>query len=1052
MHRSKDIPKTWLPSRLGGLLFLLVLVLVIPEGWAQTHWSEGMARGHATFADTREAFEAAQPSFPETRSCGEKPFRRWAWWMEERGAASTEIPPTAWWEQTASRRSTLVLNNAATSQAVWRYIGPVEDDDVPVHGGAGRINALEVLEGLPDTWWACAPAGGLWRSENAGESWSVFGIDALAPLGASDVWVNPDNAEHVWLATGDGNGGDTYSIGVLETLDGGQTWQPLELAFSPDQGRRIYKVDRHPTLDHVFWVATDLGLFVSEDSGSTFDLRSSGNVRDFVWMSDSIAVLAVQNEGLLRTVDAGQTWGEVILPEDLASIGRIQVAAESFGEAGTRDTVYAVAGHYFQQNFLGLWRSTDAGLTWEALATRESGPNMLGYTISGADFAGQAFWDLCLEVDPQNAQHVVVGGVNVWESTDGGVHWNCPLHWQGADEALYTHADQHDLVFLPNGDLLIANDGGVFQWRTSSTCEDKSAGLQITQGYALGLDALNPAQYLVGTQDNGTFYATPHATSRILDGDGFHCFVDTAVADRLYASAYYGLLYRSDDGGRSMTGIADYFQPSGPNELGAWQTPFQLHPGVPGRIVAAKKSLHFSDDGGDSWETWDGMGTVRSTALALHPVETEVALVAKNSALYWKGIGSGDFVSVPGLPGHHIGDVAISRENPLTWMVAFADYEENAQVWRTEDAGAHWDNISSGLPALPVHRLLELDNGDWWVGSDMGVHKWDQEQNEWEDMGTGLPLAPVVDLVQDLLLNRVVASTYGRGIWAVGLEDAPAAKGVVVGLDAPSTQCLNMLQGTPWIHNAGTDTLWAVPLEVIAESPWSGLATTTMVASFPQGLAPGTQGQGGGFLLEVPFVGEALVRIQPLNSEGEAHGDAYPTTLWSSGLGHTMTMTWWADCENVDMSWDLFRDDTPSNALLASIPLAAGDTLETQWCLSQGCHSFVWTDQGGDGFSGEDCGEPGGFVLRGPFGEVVHQAEEISFDPTITFDFCIELPWCYADYNGDGNHTVNDLLALLSEFGCPFDCFTDNSFDGAVTVEDLMNMLTVYGTPCVVDP
>jgi hypothetical protein len=392
---------------------------------------------------------------------------------------------------------------------------------------------------------------------------------------------------------------------------------------------------------------------------------------------------------------------------------------------------------------------------------------MLGYTISGTDFAGQAFWDLCLEVDPQNAQHVVVGGVNVWESTDGGVHWNCPLHWQGADEALYTHADQHDLVFLPNGDLLIANDGGVFRWRTSGICEDKSAGLQITQGYALGLDALNPAQYLVGTQDNGTFYATPHATSRILDGDGFHCFVDTAVAERLYASAYYGLLYRSDDGGRSMTGIADYFQPSGPNELGAWQTPFQLHPGVPGRIVAAKKSLHFSDDGGDSWETWDGMGTVRSTAMALHPVETEVALVAKNSALYWKGIGSGDFVSVPGLPGHHIGDVAISRENPSTWMVAFADYEENAQVWRTEDAGGHWDNISSGLPALPVHRLLELDNGDWWVGSDMGVHKWDPEQNEWEDMGTGLPLAPVVDLAQDLLLNRVVASTYGRGIWAL---------------------------------------------------------------------------------------------------------------------------------------------------------------------------------------------------------------------------------------------------------------------------------------------
>ena len=158
-------------------------------------------------------------------------------------------------------------------------------------------------------------------------------------------------------------------------------------------------------------------------------------------------------------------------------------------------------------------------------------------------------------------------------------------------------------------------------------------------------------------------------------------------------------------------------------------------------------------------------------------------------------------------------------------------------------------------------------------------------------------------------------------------------------------------------------------------------------------MAPGFEGQAGSFLLEVPFVGEANLRIQPLNSEGDAEGDAYSTTLWSSGLGHTMTMTWWADCESVDMSWDLFRDDTPSSALLASIPLAAGDTMETSWCLSQGCHAFVWTDQGGDGFSGDDCGEAGGFVLRGPFGEVIHQAEEISFDPTLTFEFCVELPW-----------------------------------------------------------
>ena len=82
---------------------------------------------------------------------------------------------------------------------------------------------------------------------------------------------------------------------------------------------------------------------------------------------------------------------------------------------------------------------------------------------------------------------------------------------------------------------------------------------------------------MVGTQDNGTTLIQPDFEARVLDGDGFHAFFDPEVEGRLYASAYYGLLYRSDDGGRTMTNIANYFQAAGPNEVGAWQTPFQLH-------------------------------------------------------------------------------------------------------------------------------------------------------------------------------------------------------------------------------------------------------------------------------------------------------------------------------------------------------------------------------------------------------------------------------------------------------------------------------------------
>ena len=86
---------------------------------------------------------------------------------------------------------------------------------------------------------------------------------------------------------------------------------------------------------------------------------------------------------------------------------------------------------------------------------------------------------------------------------------------------------------------------------------------------------------------------TPLQQARVLDGDGFDCFFSGNTTDTLYASAYYGLLYRSTDGGRTMTQVANYFGGTGTvNEVGAWHTPFQPHPAVPGRIVAAKKSLH----------------------------------------------------------------------------------------------------------------------------------------------------------------------------------------------------------------------------------------------------------------------------------------------------------------------------------------------------------------------------------------------------------------------------------------------------------------------------
>ena len=1007
-------------------------------------WSEWMSGPDASLAKAQGAFESQAEWRTESRSCGEKAFARWAWWAESRGGLTASVPRSAWWQASEGwRQNAAVLPTDEDVQ--WRYVAPT---GVPTHGGAGRINRVRIDPHDEQHWYACAPAGGLWHSWDEGQTWDVFGVDVLAPLGVTDLWIDPEDAEHLWLATGDGNGGDTYSIGVLETTDGGGTWAPLELSFEVAQGRTVYAIRPHKTKYDTAFVGTDLGLFRTLDGGATFDLVRTGAARDLVWVNDSTAVVGIQNQGLYRTTDLGVHWTACALPETNNSVGRIQLAGQSMANGMFRDTLYAVAGHYFQQNFLAFWRSVDGGVTWTAEATRDAGPNLLGYTVTGADGAGQAFWDLCIAVDPNNASRVLVGGVNLWETNDGGATWNCPVHWQGASDAKYAHADQHSITMLEDGRVVLGNDGGVFVWEESEV-QDLSAGLEITQGYAMGVHPEKAGHMLVGTQDNGTTLIQPSLEARVLDGDGFHAFFDPNVEGRLYASAYYGLLYRSDDGGRTMANIATYFQSSGPNEVGAWQTPFQLHPSVPYRIVSAKKSLHFSEDGGNTWTTWGGMGTARSTAMDLTAADSEAALVAKNSQVFWRDSTTLAFNEVSGLPGIVIGDVAIDMQDMDTWWVSFGAYEEGQQVWRTINQGLTWENLSEGLPTLPIHALAQLEDGTWVCGSDLGVHIWDEEAMLWSDLGTGLPLTPVVDVQEDALLHRLVVSTYGRGVWACPLPSTPALAGAVTEVVAPRTQCMGMLTGQPRFHYSGSQPVDEV--QCVLEAQQGGLLIQdTLSTSFDTPLVHGDEVMLTAFQLEVPNPGAWKVTLHAWDPAQGALGASFSTTLMASGLGHTSTLTWWGDCENVDMRWEL-REAFSDEVLLQSLPLSAADTVSQTWCLAEGCYELVWNDQGGDGFSGDYCGEAGGFELQGPFAETISNAEGLNFGEELVVPFCVSVPWCYADFNGDGTRSVDDLLTILSNFGCQSSCTTDTDLDDSVGVSDLMNMLSVFGQGCSIN-
>ena len=124
------------------------------------HWSKTMSDPQVKLSESRSQFEDHFSSQERGRSRGIKPFERWMWWAEKHQNDGAKPRPDAWWEASASRRNALAVANNADP---WQLVGP---DEVPIHGGAGRINRIRISN---NSWHACAPAGGLWISEDEGQ-------------------------------------------------------------------------------------------------------------------------------------------------------------------------------------------------------------------------------------------------------------------------------------------------------------------------------------------------------------------------------------------------------------------------------------------------------------------------------------------------------------------------------------------------------------------------------------------------------------------------------------------------------------------------------------------------------------------------------------------------------------------------------------------------------------------------------------------------------------------------------------------------------------------
>lgn len=661
--------------------------------------------------------------------------------------------------------------------------------------------------------YVAAASGGVWKSTNAGISWTpVFDDAGVGSIG--DVAVAPSNSDIVWVGTGEANSqrSSSYGDGVYRSLDGGETFQHMGLRESQHVGRILVRPD-NPDVVFVaavgpLWAAGgQRGLFRSTDGGETWDnvlsIDEHTGVTDIVMDprdSDVMYAASYQRErraysyvgggpgsGIWKSTDGGDTWTRLHQGLPTGDMGRIGLDIS----LSQPRTLYAV----IEGSGAGVYRTDNEGASWRQMSDIQSIPWYFGQ----------------IRVDPQDPEVVYHLGVPLVRSVDGGRTWE--------NTGRGPHSDNHALWINPDNPshLILGNDGGVYVSRDRGETWDFSPNLPISQFYTVGYDMAEPFFGVYGgLQDNSTWGGPSRTMAsmgipnslwfRMAGGDGFYAVVDPTDANIAYVESQNGNVLRFD----RRTGDRKDIQPTpAPGEESYrfnWSAPIKISPQDHNTIYFAANYLFKSTDRGDSWTRLgeDLTQNIQEDSLPMMGSVPKPDAVARHEGTAaFSNISTIDVSEVqPGLliTGSDDGTIAISTDDGQSWRkqthfpgvpdttyvskvrlsvhdanVIYATFDGHRSndftpyVLKSSDQGRTWTSIASNLPAFGSLRSFaeHPENPDLlFVGSEIAPWVSFDDGGSWTRI-TSVPPVPVHDLKVHPRDNTLIIATHGRGFYFI---------------------------------------------------------------------------------------------------------------------------------------------------------------------------------------------------------------------------------------------------------------------------------------------
>jgi PKD repeat protein len=648
----------------------------------------------------------------------------------------------------------------------WTWLGPGNI--------GGRIRSIIIHPTQTNVMWCGGVDGGVWKTLNGGTSWFPLN-DFMANLAIGCMVLDWSDTNVLYAGTGEG----TYNIdairgaGIFKSFDGGSNWFQLPGTIS-SSFQYVNRLSMDPTNSQVLLAATRGGIWRTANGGTNWSFRLGTEMLCIAFNpTDSTQAIASGYNGhTYYSIDGGVTW--------VAATG---IPAPSGFVVGRVELAYSAS------NPLIVYASVDTTSRGSIYQSTDGGHSYTNRSTTGTNYlSSQGWYDNFVWADPFNTNIVVVGGTDVYRSTDGGMTLTDIGGYSGS-----IHPDQHVLVANPlfNGTTIrtvfVGNDGGLFRATDIYTASSSSGwanlnhNLGITQFYGAAGNS-NTSVIVGGTQDNGTLRYTlgggAQGWTSMFGGDGGFAAADLSNSSYFYGEYVYLQIHRSANGGTSsgyiyagVTGATNGIGDAGSGSTANFIAPFILDPNNPNTMLAGGVSLWRSLSVKATTPTWSAIKPSVSSpisAIAVAPGNSDVIYVGHNNGVvYYTANGT---AATPtwsqrnsGLPARNCTSLAIAPSGRV--YATFGGYS-SGNVWQSSNNGLSWVNITANLPAAPMNSIVvaPADTNTLYVASEVGIYGTSNNGGTWATGNNGPANVSVDQLFW--MGNKLVAVSHGRGIWS----------------------------------------------------------------------------------------------------------------------------------------------------------------------------------------------------------------------------------------------------------------------------------------------